>query len=181
METHIFETAAGVCGIGWTSEGIARFVLPARDEAAAARALRRRAPGAEAGEPPEEVRAVIGAAGRYFAGERQDFADVRVAPGAAEPFFAQVYALVRRLGWGETTTYGAIAAALGAGPEAARDVGRAMGANPMPLIVPCHRVLAAGGRIGGFSAPGGAGTKRRMLAMEGVTLEDELRQGVLGL
>ncbi len=78
-----------------------------------------------------------------------------------------------RLGWGETTTYGALARALGAGPEAARDVGQAMAHNPVPLIIPCHRVLAAGGKLGGFSAPGGAGTKRRMLEMEGVALAAE--------
>jgi len=80
-------------------------------------------------------------------------------------------AAARRVGWGETTTYGALAKALGAGPEAARDVGVAMAKNPVALIIPCHRVLAAGGKIGGFSAPGGAATKRRMLELEGVRLE----------
>ena len=78
--------------------------------------------------------------------------------------------MVRGLGWGETTTYGAVARALGAGPEGAREVGQAMGRNPLPLIVPCHRVLAAGGRPGGFSAPGGTEAKLRMLAIEGIDL-----------
>ena len=70
--------------------------------------------------------------------------------------------------WGETTTYGTLAKAIGGGPETARDVGQAMAGNPVPLIIPCHRVLAAGGRLGGFSAPGGAVAKERMLALEGV-------------
>ena len=100
-----------------------------------------------------------------------DFADVRIDLGEPDPFVARVYAAVRRLGWGRTTTYGALARDLGAGPEAARDVGQAMARNPVPLLVPCHRVLAAGGKLGGFSAPGGAATKRRMLALEGVGLE----------
>lgn len=76
---------------------------------------------------------------------------------------------MRRIPWGETTTYGAVALALGAGPEA-RDVGQAMARNPLPLLVPCHRVLAAGGRPGGFSAPGGTEAKLRMLALEGIDL-----------
>jgi methylated-DNA-[protein]-cysteine S-methyltransferase len=79
---------------------------------------------------------------------------------------------VRKLGRGETTTYGAVAKALGAGPEAARDVGQAMANNPVPLIVPCHRVLKAGGGVGGFSAPGGSIAKARMLALEGVAVEE---------
>jgi methylated-DNA-[protein]-cysteine S-methyltransferase len=85
----------------------------------------------------------------------------------------KVYSEVRKLGWGETTTYGAVAKTLGGEPQAARDVGQAMATNPVPLIVPCHRVLAAGGKIGGFSAPGGAGSKVRMLEIEGVTVAAE--------
>ena len=78
---------------------------------------------------------------------------------------------MRRVGWGQTTTYGALAKEVGVGPEAARDVGQAMAKNPVPLIIPCHRVLAAGGKLGGFSAPGGSATKQRMLELEGVSLE----------
>src|SRR6266403_1640528 len=77
----------------------------------------------------------------------------------------------RRVGWGHTTTYGTLAKELGAGPEAARDVGQVMAKNPVALLIPCHRVLAAGGKIGGFSAPGGSAAKIRMLALEGVDLE----------
>src|SRR5207253_10705786 len=85
-----------------------------------------------------------------------------------DEFFRRIYAVTRKVGWGKTTTYGALAKELGAGPEAARDVGQAMARNPVPLIIPCHRVLAAGGKVGGFSAPGGAATKIRMLELEGV-------------
>ena len=85
--------------------------------------------------------------------------------------FERIYAAARRVGWGHTTTYGALAKELDARPEAARDVGQAMARNPVALIIPCHRVLAAGGKVGGFSAPGGSAAKRRMLALEGVHLD----------
>jgi len=164
---HVFETAAGFAAIGWSADHIVRFRLPAPTRAETEVAIGR---GSVAAEPSPVVRAVIDRACRYFAGERVDFSDIGVDLGRQEPFFADVYALVRRLGWGETTTYGAVAAALGAGPAAAQAVGQAMARNPVPLIVPCHRVTAAGGRIGGFSAPGGSVSKARMLEMEGVSL-----------
>src|SRR5215468_1643274 len=82
--------------------------------------------------------------------------------------FERIYAAARQVGWGHTTTYGTLAKELGAGPEAARDVGQAMAKNPVALIIPCHRVLAAGGKVGGFSAPGGSAAKIRMLELEGV-------------
>jgi methylated-DNA-[protein]-cysteine S-methyltransferase len=101
--------------------------------------------------------------------------------GEQDPFFKKVYAAARRVGWGRTTTYGTLAMELGAGPEAARDVGQAMARNPVALIIPCHRVLAAGGKIGGFSAPGGSAAKIRMLALEGIDLEPRrLAQQSLG-
>lgn len=150
------------------------------------RALRRRLPDATAELPPASVQAVIGDARRYFIGERVDFSGAAVDLGTQEPFFERVYAAVRQLGWGETATYGAVARMLDAGPEFARDVGQAMAANPVPLIIPCHRVTAANGRIGGFSAPGGALSKARMLQIEGVEVRDgvvtrDLPQRGLGL
>ena len=132
----------------------------------------RHSPGLRSASPPAQVQAVIDDARRYFAGERVGFTDVPVDLGTPEPFYDRVYAAVRALGWGETATYGAIAGMLGAGPEYARDVGQAMAANPVPLIVPCHRVTAANGRIGGFSAPGGSLSKARMLEIEGVAVRD---------
>lgn len=171
----VFETAAGFAAIGWHATGVVSFRLPAGSTQEAERALLRRLPDAQRVAPPPKVQAVIDDTLRYFAGERVDFARVPVDLGRQAPFFERVYAAVRQLGWGETATYGAIARALDAGPEFARDVGQAMAANPVPLIIPCHRVTAANGQIGGFSAPGGASSKALMLGIEGV----EVRDGVV--
>src|SRR5215472_3354197 len=100
-----------------------------------------------------------------------DFSVFKLDLGEHDPFFERVYAAARQVGWGRTTTYGTLAKKLGAGPEAARDVGQAMAKNPVALMIPCHRVLAAGGKVGGFSAPGGSAAKIRMLALEGVHVE----------
>lgn len=165
---QLFETSAGVAAIGWTAAGVTALRLPAPTAAETARSILHRLPDAVRAEPSAGVAAVIDAAIRYFAGERTEFFAVTVDPGDQPPFFARVYDHVRTLGWGETTTYGAVARALDVGPEHARAVGQAMATNPVPLIIPCHRVLAAGGAIGGFSAPGGPLSKARMLELEGV-------------
>ena len=178
----IFETAAGYCGVAWSALGITRFQLPAATAGETERNLVRRLPGALAAAPPREIAAIVAAATRYFRGERVDFSALPLDLGAQDEFFAKVYAHVRRLEWGQTTTYGSVAKELGAGPEAAREVGQAMARNPIPLIIPCHRVLAAGGKVGGFSAPGGAAAKVRMLALEGVRMAPaEPPQRSLGL
>jgi methylated-DNA-[protein]-cysteine S-methyltransferase len=165
---HVFVTAVGFCAIAWSEAGVVRFQLPVKSAEAAERLMRRRAPRAEPGAPSEDVAGVVAAAKRYFDGEETDFSHVRLDLGGEDPFFTQIYDALRRVGWGRTTTYGALAKEVGAGREAARDVGEAMARNPAPLIVPCHRVLAASGKMGGFSAPGGATTKIRMLELEGV-------------
>ena len=121
--------------------------------------------------PTAEVAEAIAAVKRYFDGEETDFSGFKLDLGEPDPFFERIYEAARHVGWGHTTTYGALAKDLGAGPEAARDVGQAMAKNPVALIIPCHRVLAAGGKIGGFSASGGSAAKRRMLALEGVHFE----------
>lgn len=167
----IFETANGFCGIAWTSEGIIRFQLPTRTPDASERMMLRRLPDAEKAVATPEIAEAIDAAKRYFAGEAVDFSSIRLDLGDQEVFFKQIYDALRQVGWGHTTTYGTLAKELGAGPEAARDVGQAMAKNPVPLIIPCHRVLAAGGKVGGFSAPGGATSKVRMLELEGVRIE----------
>jgi methylated-DNA-[protein]-cysteine S-methyltransferase len=167
---QLFETAAGVAAIGWKDAAVTNLRLPAPDALETERSVLRRLPGAARAEASADIAAVIDAAIRYFDGERIEFFEILVDPGQQPPFFAQVYAFIRTLGWGETTTYGAVARALEAGPEHARAVGQAMATNPVPLIIPCHRVLAAGGKIGGFSAPGGSTSKARMLELEGVPL-----------
>ena len=165
---HVFETAQGFCAIAWSDAGITRFRLPEASAQACERGLKRRLPDAAAAEPPREIAEIVAAAKRYFAGERVDFSGAVLDLGDADALFLKIYAAARLLGWGETTTYGALAKTLGDNWELARDVGQAMAKNPIPLIIPCHRVLAAGGKIGGFSAPGGSATKTRMLEMEGV-------------
>jgi methylated-DNA-[protein]-cysteine S-methyltransferase len=167
----IFETASGFCGIAWSKVGITRFQLPTRSAEATERILLRRAPGAEPGAPTPEVVAAVAAVKRYFEGEETDFSGFRLDLSDQEEFFKQIYSAARQVGWGRTTTYGALAKELGAGPEAARDVGQAMAKNPVALIIPCHRVLAAGGKVGGFSAPGGSAAKIRMLALEGLDIQ----------
>jgi methylated-DNA-[protein]-cysteine S-methyltransferase len=170
----IFDTEAGPCGIAWTAEGVVRFQLPGDDAATTRRRLLRRLPepddAEERREPPPEIAATVAAAQRYFAGEKVDFQTVPLDLSGESDVFRAIYDAARRLGWGDTTTYGALAREIGAGPEAARDVGQAMAKNPVALIIPCHRVLAAGGRIGGFSAPGGSASKAKMLALEGISL-----------
>jgi len=168
---HLFETAHGYAALAWNEHGVTSFRLPAPKPEETRRSLLRRLPDAVEAEPSGRVAALIQAVRRYFEGERIDFADVPLDLGRQEPLFAKIYDHVRGLGYGETTTYGAIAKTLGEGPEVARDVGQAMARNPIPLIVPCHRVLAAGGKIGGFSAPGGSNAKARMLEMEGAAPE----------
>jgi methylated-DNA-[protein]-cysteine S-methyltransferase len=178
----VFETAAGFCAIAWSDAGIARFHLPTSTAETTERSLLRRLADAEPAAPPAEASAVIEAAKRYFAGEKVDFANMPLDLRGQDEFFLEIYAAARRIGWGQTTTYGSLAKELGAGPEAARDVGQAMAKNPVPLIIPCHRVLAAGGRLGGFSAPGGSATKQRMLEMEGRPAQSpQPAQGTLGL
>jgi methylated-DNA-[protein]-cysteine S-methyltransferase len=115
------------------------------------------------------VGGVIAQLEAYFAGERVDLSGVALDLGGVPAFHSDIYAVLRTLSWGVTATYGELARRVGA-PGAARAVGQAMGRNPVPIIVPCHRVLAAGGKIGGFSAYGGALTKERLLALEGVHL-----------
>lgn len=167
----IFETAGGFCGIAWNNVGVTRFQLPTRSAETVERILLRRVPGAQPGTPTPDVAEAVAAIKRYFEGEETDFSGVKLDLADRDVFFKRIYAAARQVGWGRTTTYGTLAKELGAGPEAARDVGQAMAENPVALIIPCHRVLAAGGKVGGFSAPGGSAAKIRMLELEGVHIE----------
>jgi methylated-DNA-[protein]-cysteine S-methyltransferase len=166
----IFGTSNGFAAVAWSENGISGLRLPGSTEARAEASILRRFPLARRSPPSALVTRLISDINRYFNGEKVDFSTIPLDFGSQDPFFAQVYSEVRKLGWGETTTYGAVAKVLGAPPQAARDVGQAMASNPMPLIVPCHRVLAAGGKLGGFSAPGGSSSKARMLELEGVSV-----------
>ena len=168
----IFETALGFAGVAWNDIGIVRFQLPTVSAEATTRNLLRRIPGANAADPPPHIAEAVTAAKRYFTGEKVDFSHLMLDLSEQNDLCREIYAAARRVGYGETTTYGSLAKAIGRTDwEAARDVGQAMAKNPVALIIPCHRVLAAGGKIGGFSAPGGAATKAKMLELEGVRRE----------
>ncbi|MDP1731591.1 MAG: methylated-DNA--[protein]-cysteine S-methyltransferase [Devosia sp.] len=162
MRYCLIDTAIGTMGLGWTGRGVARFALPDRDRASTERLFPRM--GALAGTPDAGLAEAILA---YAEGERVEFSDVALDLGGVPDFNRSVYDDILKLKWGETTTYGEIARRLG-DVNLARAVGKALGDNPIPLIIPCHRVLAAGGGTGGFSAPGGVSSKLRLLALEGV-------------
>jgi methylated-DNA-[protein]-cysteine S-methyltransferase len=162
----LFRTAIGVAAIAWTSRGISRVWLPEGSSDRLRARLQARVGRPPARETPSEVAQAIEGIVALLAGERRDLADIRLDLSGVPEFHRQVYDVARRIPPGSTLTYGQVADALH-DPGAARAVGQALGRNPIPIIVPCHRVLAANGGWGGFSAPGGVATKQRLLAIEG--------------
>jgi methylated-DNA-[protein]-cysteine S-methyltransferase len=162
----MFETAVGPCGIAWNDGGVVGVQLPEASEAATRRRLMRRYSDGRPGRPTPAIRDVIDAIVALLAGERRDLSGVAVDMSAVPEFDRRVYEVARRIPAGSTSTYGAIASQLG-DRALARDVGEALGHNPVPIVVPCHRVVAADGRLGGFSANGGVATKRKLLLIEG--------------
>lgn len=170
----IFDTALGACGVAWGDRGLVGVQLPEGDADATRARLRRRFPAAVEGAAPTEVGRAIEGIVALLSGAATDFADVALDMGAVSPFERQVYDIALSIPAGQTLTYGEVAARTGReGFEAARAVGQALGRNPFPIIVPCHRVLAAGGKVGGFSANGGVTTKRKLLAIESVHARGE--------
>jgi methylated-DNA-[protein]-cysteine S-methyltransferase len=163
---HLFDTAIGRCGIAWGPRGVVGVQLPEASDAATCARLRRRCPQAPEAPPPPDVQGAIDGMVALLRGEAIDLGFAALDMEGVPAFHAQVYAIARTIAPGKTLSYGEIATRLG-DPTAARDVGQALGKNPFPIIVPCHRVLAAGGKLGGFSANGGVDTKRRMLRIEG--------------
>ena len=161
-----FPTAIGACALVWRGDAVIGAALPEADEATARARLACRFPGAAEAEPPPFALDAMDAVIRLLAGEAADLSSIPVDFSAADDFEQRVYAVTRTIPRGEVRTYGDVAAAIGT-PGAARAVGAALGRNPIPILVPCHRVLAAQGKSGGFSAPGGTATKFRMLAIEG--------------
>ena len=161
----IFDTALGRCGIAWRGDKVVGTALPGPHGESPRSYLERRFPGAEERPAPEFVGQVIGMIARLLDGEPVNFSVVPVSLDDAAPFERLVYAEALAIPQGETRTYGELARAIGQ-PGAARAVGRALGRNPVPIIIPCHRILAADGRSGGFSAPGGVSTKMQLLQIE---------------
>lgn len=164
----VFETDIGWAGIAWAEQGVIGAHLPERDAAIARRSFIRRFPEiTEAPLPPDLEPAVEGIRA-LMRGEKSDLSSVLLDLARVPAFHAKVYEIARQIPPGQTLTYGEIATRLG-DRLLARDVGAALGKNPWPILVPCHRVTAAGGKLGGFSARGGAQTKLRLLAIEGAS------------
>jgi len=163
----LFATPIGRCAIAWSDRGVAGLQLPEGPAAATRARMRRRFPEAREQAPPRAVGKVIRDVTAVLRGELRDLTQIALDMDEVAPFPRRVYEAARAIPAGATATYGAIAERLG-DRGLARAVGQALGRNPFPIVVPCHRVLAASGRSGGFSARGGVATKLRMLAIEGV-------------
>ena len=162
----LFDTAIGCCGIVWSARGISGVCLPEKNAQATRARLLRRAPAAVEAAPPEHVQRIIGDIARLLRGEAIDLRYVALDSGDQSDFNCRVHDVARSIAPGATLSYGEIADRLG-DRTLARDVAQALSENPYPIIVPCHRVLAAGGKMGGFSGPGGVRTKLRLLSIEG--------------
>lgn len=168
----LFETPLGKCGIAWhesadNSQPVVTGVqLPEATAQATESRIARKSGSSQSRVPPPHIAEIIEKIRRHLGGGIQDFRGVALDLQNVEPFFRQVYEAVREIPAGQTRTYGEIAKAAGQ-PNAAQEVGQVMAKNPVPIIVPCHRVSAAGGKPGGFSAHGGRATKAKLLALEG--------------
>ncbi len=162
----LFDTAIGWAGIAWEDRGLIGAHLPERDQEIVRRSFLKKFPGAVQASPPAPLAEVIERIRALMRGEKADLSDAPLDLARVPEFNARVYEITRRIAAGQTLTYGDIAVQLG-DKLLARDVGAALGKNPWPIIVPCHRVTAAGGKLGGFSARGGAQTKLKLLAIEG--------------
>ncbi len=162
----LFDTEIGCCGIAWGAHGVVGLQLPERHDRTTRDRLRRRFPDASEAAPPSDIQQAIDSIVALLRGEARDLSFITLDMDGIPPFRQSIYAVLRGIPAGATLSYGEIATRLGNG-SAAREVGEAMGKNPFPIIVPCHRVLAAGGKVGGFSAAGGVTTKLRLLNIEG--------------
>lgn len=168
----LFDTAIGPCGIAWTESALAAVQLPESTPDGTRRRLQRATGELAESDPPAFVQAAIIRIQSVLEGARDDLADLPLELEGVPEFHRRVYAIARAIPPGEVLTYGEVAKRLGE-PGAARAVGQALGHNPFAPVVPCHRVMAAGGRSGGFSAEGGARTKLKMLEIEKARFGDE--------
>jgi methylated-DNA-[protein]-cysteine S-methyltransferase len=162
----LFDTKIGLCGIEWGPRGINGVQLPMGSEEKTRTRIHQRHPEASEAPPTVEVQQTIDRIVKLLAGGTDDLMDIPLDLDGVPEFNRGVYAIARSIPPGKTLTYGDIAKRLG-GVELSRDVGQALGRNPCPIVVPCHRVLAAGNKPGGFSANGGVVTKLKMLEIEG--------------
>lgn len=165
----MFDTAIGVCAIAWSEYGVCGVQLPERHEQATRSRVRRRFPDAVETLPSVAIQRAIDGIVAALRGDARDLSFVTLDMQGVPPFRQSIYAVLRAIPAGSTLSYGEIATRLGA-DATAREVGEAMGRNPFPIVVPCHRVVGSGGRIGGFSANGGIATKLRLLNIERAAL-----------
>ncbi len=161
----LFDTAIGRCGVAWGERGLLGVQLPEADDARTRARLVQKAPGAREMTPPAEVQRACNAMAELLDGEARDLSFIALDMDRIPAFNRSVYDIARTIAPGDTLTYGDIATRLG-DKLLSRSVGQALGQNPLPIVIPCHRVLAANGKTGGFSANGGVTTKFRMLAIE---------------
>ncbi|MEM9355006.1 MAG: methylated-DNA--[protein]-cysteine S-methyltransferase [Pseudomonadota bacterium] len=178
MPYHLFETAFGTCAIAWNEAGLTRVQLPERTRTGTEARIRRACAEPSGMSLPAFATDAVSALQMHLAGTAVMLDMLRLDESLVSTFNASIYRALRAVPRGTTVTYGELAKRVGQ-PGAARAVGVAMGRNPWPVIVPCHRVLARGGKMGGFSAPGGTVTKERLLALEGVVAGDPLLPGLL--
>lgn len=162
----LFDTAIGHCGIIWSARGIAGMQLPEKSEQGTRSRMLRRYPAARETVPSVDVQSIIDDIGALLGGEAVDLTGVTLDDEGVPAFNRRVYETARSIRPGTTLSYGEIGERLG-DRNLAREVAQALSQNPFPIIVPCHRVLAAGGKMGGFSGPGGVRTKLRLLSIEG--------------
>jgi len=162
----LFDTPIGTCSLVWQGDKIVGLRLPEASPTATRTRIKRRWAAAEEQPAPPAMQAVIDRVLKLLAGEKVDLSDVPLDFGDSPDFHKRAYAIARKIPPGQTMTYGEIAKRLGE-PQESREVGQAMGRNPIAIIMPCHRVLGADGKMGGFSANGGIATKRRILEIEG--------------
>jgi O-6-methylguanine DNA methyltransferase len=167
----LFDTNIGRCGIAWSARGIAGVQLPEASEAKTRARLTRRYPHAREAPPPADVCHAIDAITSLLRGEPRDLSAVALDMEGIPEFDRGVYEAARGIVAGATVSYGELAARVGE-RGLAREVGQALGRNPFPIIVPCHRILATGGKAGGFSANGGVATKLRLLTIERARTSD---------
>jgi methylated-DNA-[protein]-cysteine S-methyltransferase len=173
----LFDTAIGRCGLAWGARGIMGLQLPEANARKTRARLLQRFPEAREAEPAAEAKRAVDGIVALLRGGESDLSAVPLDMNSVPPFHRHVYDAARKIPQGTTMTYGALAEQIGA-QGAARAVGQALARNPFALIVPCHRVVASNGRMGGFSADGGITTKLRLLAIEGAAI-DALRRSVL--
>ncbi|MFI5336819.1 MAG: methylated-DNA--[protein]-cysteine S-methyltransferase [Opitutales bacterium] len=174
MPHTLFPTAIGTCGLAWNDTGLTGFQLPDDDVAETEKHLAAKAASKPADVPrPEWVRLLVARIQAHLEGRLQDFASTPLDWSRVSDFQQAVYRHTLDIKPGGKKSYGELARLMGLGPEAARAVGVALATNPWPLVVPCHRVVSASGKMTGFSAPGGVRTKTRLLVLEGAELLSE--------